>query len=65
MGKRPITEAKKKADAKYQAKFQQVKFYCEPDLYEEMKTFCEKQGESMASFMKRAIKRSMTLEKAQ
>lgn len=57
--KKPMSEARRKSLDKYWSKFQQVKFYCEPDLYDEMKKACAAAGESMASFMKRAIQNEL------
>lgn len=57
--KKPLSEARKRATAKYHAKFQQVKFYCEPDLYEEVKSYCSAQGISMAQFIKDSMRRGM------
>lgn len=50
-----VSEAKKRADAKYWAKFQQVKFYCEPELYEAAKGYCAAHGESLTGFIKRLM----------
>ena len=41
---------------KYHAKFQQVKFYCEPELYEAAKSYCEEHGESLTGFIKRLMR---------
>lgn len=54
-----LTEAQLRANRKYQDKFQQVKFYCEPELYLEMKDYCEARGESVSAFLKRVIKAEM------
>lgn len=54
--KKPISEAKKRADAKYHSKFQQVKFYCEPELYEAAKAYCAEHGESLTAFIKRLMR---------
>ena len=59
--RRPISEAKKRADAKYHAKFQQVKFYCEPELYETAKSYCEEHGESLTGFIKRLMRSEIGL----
>lgn len=48
-----------RANRKYQDKFQQVKFYCEPDLYLEIKEYCEATGESVAAFLKRLARAEM------
>ena len=48
-----LSEAKLRANRKYQDKFQQVKFYCEPELYLEIKDYCEAKGESVSAFLKR------------
>lgn len=54
-----LSEARLRSIKKYQDKFQQVKFYCEPELYLEIKDYCELKGESMASFFKRLARAEM------
>ena len=44
---------------RYHSKFQQVKFYCEPDLYEEVKAYCAAKGISMSQFIKDSMRRGM------
>lgn len=44
---------------RYHSKFQQVKFYCEPDLYEEVKAYCAAQGVSMSQFIKDSMRKNM------
>ena len=46
---------------KYHAKFQQVKFYCEPELYEAAKSYCEEHGESLTGFIKRLMRSEIGL----
>ena len=41
---------------KYHSKFQQVKFYCEPELYEAAKAYCAEHGESLTAFIKRLMR---------
>ena len=41
---------------RYHAKFQQVKFYCEPELYEAAKAYCAEHGESMSGLIKRLMR---------
>ena len=53
------SEARLRANRKYQDKFQQVKFYCEPELYLEIKDYCEARGESVAAFIKRLARAEM------
>jgi len=59
--KKPLSEARKRATAKYHAKFQQVKFYCEPELYEAAKSYCEEHGESLTGFIKRLMRSEIGL----
>ena len=54
-----LSEAKLRANRKYQDKFQQVKFYCEPVLYLEIKEYCEAKGESISAFLKRLARAEM------
>ena len=55
--KKPLSEARKKANAKYLSKF------AEPDHYEEIKRHAESMGESGAAFAKRAIAETMERDK--
>ena len=50
------SEAQIRALKRYHDKFQQVKFYFEPELYLEVKDYCEAKGESMTAFIKRICK---------
>ena len=50
-----------KNNKKYQDKFQQVKFYCEPELYEAAKEYCAAHGESLSGFLKRLIRTEIGL----
>lgn len=51
-----VSEAQKRAVKKYHDKFAQVKFYCEPDLYLDIKDYCEATGESISAFLKRVAR---------
>lgn len=59
MSEARTSEAQKRALKKYHDKFQQVKFYCEPDLYLEMKDYCERNGDSISQFIKDAVREKM------
>ena len=49
------TEAKKKANEKYNAKFHEVKVRMLPERHEMVKKHAEEQGESTSAFINRAI----------
>lgn len=57
--KKPLSEAQKKANAKYLSKFAEMRIRLEPDYYEEIKLHAESMGESGAAFAKRAIAETM------
>ena len=57
--KKPLSEAQKKANAKYLSKFAEMRIRLEPDYYEEIKRHAESMGESGAAFAKRAIAETM------
>lgn len=51
-----LTEARKKANEKYNAKaYDQIKIVVKKGRREELKAHAEKQGESLNGFIKRAI----------
>ena len=53
--KKPLSEARKKANAKYLSKFSEMRIRLESDYYEEIKRHAESMGESCVAFAKRAI----------
>ena len=55
--KKPLSEARKKANAKYLSKFAEMRIRLEPDYYEKIKRHAESMGESGAAFAKRAMLR--------
>ena len=57
--KKPLSEAQKKANAKYLSKFAEMRIRLEPDYYEEIKRHAESMDESCAAFAKRAIAETM------
>ena len=61
--KKPLSEARKKANAKYLSKFAEMRIRLEPDYYEEIKRHAESMGESCAAFAKRAIAETMERDK--
>ena len=61
--KKPLSEARKKANAKYLSKFAEMRIRLEPDYYEEIKRHAESMGESGAAFAKRAIAETMERDK--
>lgn len=61
--KKPLSEARKKANAKYLSKFAEMRIRLEPDYYEEIKRHAESMGESGAAFAKRAIAETIERDK--
>lgn len=61
--KKPLSEARKKSNAKYLSKFAEMRIRLEPDYYEEIKRHAESVGESGAAFAKRAIAETMERDK--
>ena len=61
--KKSLSEARKKANAKYLSKFAEMRIRLEPDYYEEVKRHAESMGESGAAFAKRAIAETMERDK--
>ena len=64
MAESKLSEARRRAIQKYHDKFVQVKFYCEPDFYAEIKEYCESRGESVAQLIKRSVREQMIRDTA-
>lgn len=47
------------ASARYHAKMRTLRFYVTPELGDEIEKYCNEKGESMNSFIKRAIAEQM------
>ena len=57
--KKPLSEARKKSNAKYLSKFAEMRIRLEPEYYEEIKRHAKSMGESGSAFAKRAIAETM------
>ena len=56
----PYTEAQKKATLKYKEKaYKRIPLDIKLEEYEELKTFCEKNNETVNGFIKRIIKENL------
>lgn len=53
------TDARREANARYIAKFAEVKVRMEPELQKEVKAFAAVHGESVNAFITRAIREAM------
>jgi len=59
----PLSEAKKKANAKYNAKaYDRIEFLVKKGRKEELKAYVAARGESMNGFVNRAIERTLELD---
>ena len=52
-------ESKYQANVRYWSKFRQLKFYCEPELYDAISEYCALHGESVTGFMKRIAREAI------
>ncbi|SCY69375.1 hypothetical protein SAMN02910292_02531 [Lachnospiraceae bacterium XBB2008] len=60
-----MSEAKKRANAKYNSKFVEIKFRVSAERREEIQKHADFMGESVNRFVQRAIEEAMERDKAQ